>query len=158
MKLGNLESSTVDRASLLIWLQNIKMPMTGWKGAFRDILLNSKFPDILLEPTTISAWGLVSKLNCDYVSHICQLLGVVWSLQVLGRRSWASVYRPFCLLISGLLLPSPILPAPQRSKLIPRPYKAIAGKAAVMQQLFADWSWEWCQARDFWRESFQRLD
>ena len=86
--------------------------MTGWKGAFRDILLNSKFPDMLLEPTTISAWGLVSELNCEYVSHICQLLGVVWSLQVLGGRSWASVYRPSCL----LPLPSPIPPAPRRSK------------------------------------------
>ena len=105
---GEPGEHTVDRTSLLIWLQNIKMPMTGWKGAFRDILLNSKFPDMLLEPTTISAWGLVSELNCEYVSHICQLLGVVWSLQVLGGRSWASVYRPSCLLpLAASSIPNP---------------------------------------------------
>lgn len=59
----------------------------------------------------------------------------------------------------GLLPPSPALaaPAPWRSKPLPRPYKVIAGKATQTQQLFADGGWEWCQASDFGRETFQTL-
>lgn len=60
----------------------------------------------------------------------------------------------------GLLPPSPALPAPApwRSKPLPRPYKALAGKATETQQLFADGGWEWCQASDVGREAFQMLE
>ena len=41
------------------------------------------------------------------------------SLQVLGGRSWASVCRPSCLLISGFLPPSPALPSSMEIKAAP---------------------------------------